>query len=160
MKPSRLLLVVLFFCGCAAFLPAQSPGGPLAAYADAYPVTALEWKLMKVNLAVLAPVQDGPPIDYVIPTLIHYHNDRFSVSIQINEQPRPNARPFFELPEDQQNHYLATASQHFLRLLGREFPEVSANPALLYISYWTWRMNWRAIAATFENGTLSRTGLR
>lgn len=128
----------------------------LKKYFEPKSVTELEWQLMSFNIYWQGAFVGSS--DYITSNPVHFDFKamRFVSSFRVSDKRESrDPEPFFRLPRHRREAILQSGVNYLKDLLARFFPELAANPGLLYVEF-QFRISGggSSTVASYEKGTL------
>ena len=140
-------------------VPQESPAvnaAKMRKYFEPRSISELEWQLLEFNVNWQGAFTGS--VDYItsFPVGFDYKLMRFVAAFRVSEKrDSRDTEPFSTLPRHRREAVLQDGIAHLKNLLAMHFPELTANPNLLYVEF-KFRSSGggSSIVAKYENGTL------
>ncbi len=162
MSKIRFLVIVFAAAVINAPPPALTQESPtinaavLKRYFEPKSVSQLEWELMAFNVTWQGAFVGSSDYITSYPVTFDPKAMRFVTSFRVSEKrDSSDPEPFFRLPRPRREAVLQSGIDYLKKLIGQYFPELIANPNLLYVEF---RLRipggGSSTVARYEKGTL------
>lgn len=131
-------------------------GMELNKYFEPKSITKLDWELMTFNLWWQGAFEGDT--DYVtsFPVVFDVRLMRFTTTFRVSEKRNfTDPESFFRLPRARREAILQNCVNHLQSSLAIPFPEVKANPRLIYAEFQFFISGGSSLIARYENGIMT-----